>query len=233
MTRFARPLLLVLIAASAFIASCQIDPLTGKNTLNLYSYEDEKQMGDESVQPIIAELGGLYPDQATQQYVDRVGQKVVVAGRSRLKGEANFPDWDFHFYVVNTSMINAFALPGGHVFVSLELTDKCTARPQSSTPRSNAQVARHGRNRWHRAHAVLRVTDNGVGMDASVLGRVFQPGFSRKLRGKGSGLGMSIVADIVHDHGGDITVESSFGRGTEVIIRIPLARIAESDPRHD
>ena len=88
MTRFARPLLLVLIAASAFIASCQVDPLTGKNTLNLYSYEDEKQMGDESVQPIIAELGGLYPDQATQQYVDRVGQKVVVAGRSRLKGEA-------------------------------------------------------------------------------------------------------------------------------------------------
>ncbi|HNO76732.1 MAG TPA: HAMP domain-containing sensor histidine kinase [Phycisphaerae bacterium] len=123
--------------------------------------------------------------------------------------------------------------PGGHVFVSLELTDKCSARPQSNTPRSNAQDARHRRKRWHCAHAVLRVTDNGVGMDASILGRVFQPGFTRKLRGTGSGLGMSIVADIVHDHGGDITVESRFGEGTEVIIRIPLARIAESDPRHD
>ncbi|MCA8919759.1 MAG: M48 family metalloprotease, partial [Planctomycetes bacterium] len=118
MNRLAHPLLLLLIAASAFIASCQVDPLTGKNTVSLYSYEDEKQMGDESAMPIVAELGGLYPDQAAQDYVNRVGQKVVAAGRTRLKDEANFPDWDFKFYVVNTSMINAFALPGGHVFVT-------------------------------------------------------------------------------------------------------------------
>ena len=64
MNRLAHPLLLLLIAASAFIASCQVDPLTGKNTVSLYSYEDEKQMGDESAMPIVAELGGLYPDQA-------------------------------------------------------------------------------------------------------------------------------------------------------------------------
>lgn len=118
MNRIAHPLLLLLIAASAFIASCQVDPLTGKNTISLYSYEDEKQMGDEAAMPIVAELGGLYPDQASQDYVNRVGQKVVAAGRTRLKDEANFPDWDFKFYVVNTSMINAFALPGGHVFVT-------------------------------------------------------------------------------------------------------------------
>lgn len=118
MNRIAHPLLLLLIAASAFIASCQVDPLTGKNTISLYSYEDEKQMGDESAMPIVAELGGLYPDQAAQDYVNRVGQKVVAAGRTRLKDEANFPDWDFKFYVVNTSMINAFALPGGHVFIT-------------------------------------------------------------------------------------------------------------------
>lgn len=114
----ARPVLLVLIACAALLAACQVDPLTGKKTINLYSYEDEKRMGDENVQPIIAELGGLYPDFETQAYVDRVGQKIVQAGRSRLREEADFPDWEFKFYVVNTSMINAFALPGGHVFVT-------------------------------------------------------------------------------------------------------------------
>ncbi|MBZ0137088.1 MAG: M48 family metalloprotease [Planctomycetes bacterium] len=114
----ARPALLILIACTALLAACQVDPLTGKNTINLYSYEDEKAMGDENVQPIIAELGGLYPDMQTQQYVDGIGQAVVKAGRTRLKEEAEFPDWDFQFYVVNTSMINAFALPGGHVFVT-------------------------------------------------------------------------------------------------------------------
>ena len=113
-----RSAILVLIACAALLAACQVDPITGKNTLSLYSYEDEKQMGDENAQPIIAELGGLYPDPATQAYVDAIGQEVVTAGRTRLKEEAEFPDWDFNFYVVNTSMINAFALPGGHVFVT-------------------------------------------------------------------------------------------------------------------
>jgi beta-barrel assembly-enhancing protease len=109
---------LLLIMAAALVASCQVDPLTGEKTLNLYSYEDEKKMGDEAVQPILAELGGLYPDAASQAYLEAVGQKMVKAGRTRLKGEAEFPDWDFKFYLVNTSMINAFALPGGHVFVT-------------------------------------------------------------------------------------------------------------------
>ncbi|MCC7509503.1 MAG: M48 family metalloprotease [Planctomycetes bacterium] len=108
----------LLFAVLPLVTSCQTDPLTGKSTLNIYDYQSEKQLGDENVQPILAELGGLYPDRATQEYVNRVGQKVVEAGRTRLKGEAQFPDWEFNFYVVNTSMINAFALPGGHVFVT-------------------------------------------------------------------------------------------------------------------
>lgn len=109
---------ILMFAVLPLVSSCQTDPLTGKSTLNIYDYESEKRLGDENVQPILAELGGLYPDRATQEYVNRVGQKVVQAGRQRLKGEANFPDWEFNFYVVNTSMINAFALPGGHVFVT-------------------------------------------------------------------------------------------------------------------
>jgi beta-barrel assembly-enhancing protease len=108
----------LLVFAAALIASCQIDPLTGEKTFVLHSYEEEKAMGDEAVQPILAELGGLYPHAPSQAYLEEVGQKIVKAGRTRLKGEAQFPDWEFKFYLVNTSMINAFALPGGHVFVT-------------------------------------------------------------------------------------------------------------------
>jgi len=118
MKSFRHAALSLLCVASVFLVACQTDALTGKSTLNIYSYDDEKRMGDEAVQPILAELGGLYPDQATQDYVTLVGKKVEAAGRSRLKGEAGFPDWEFRFYVVNHSMINAFALPGGHVFVT-------------------------------------------------------------------------------------------------------------------
>ena len=111
-------LLGIIVAGCVLVSACQVDPITGKNTLNLYSYDDEKQMGDSAVQPILAELGGLYPDNELQEYVWAVGKKVEAAGRTRLRGEAKFPDWDFKFYVVNSSMINAFALPGGHVFVT-------------------------------------------------------------------------------------------------------------------
>jgi len=116
------PRLFATLALSALVlfsaTGCQTDALTGKRTLNLYSYDDEKQMGDEAAQPIVAELGGIYPDTALQNYLEEIGQKVVTAGRTRLKGEAEFPNWQFKFYLVNSSMINAFALPGGHVFVT-------------------------------------------------------------------------------------------------------------------
>jgi predicted Zn-dependent protease len=124
MTRFLRVLPALLLALIPLVSACQVDPLTGKRTLNLYSYDDEKAMGDEAVQPILAELGGLYPDKASQDYLDRVGQKVVTAARTRVKDSADFPDWDFNFYLVNTSMINAFALPGGHVFVTRGILNK-------------------------------------------------------------------------------------------------------------
>lgn len=108
----------------ASATGCQTDALTGKKTLNLYSYDDEKKMGDEAVQPILAELGGVYPDTALQNYLEEVGQKVVTAGRTRVRGEAEFPNWQFKFYLVNSSMINAFALPGGHVFVTRGILQK-------------------------------------------------------------------------------------------------------------
>lgn len=112
------PSLLLLVIAACFGVSCQTDALTGRRTANIYSYQQEKQMGDEAAGPIVAQLGGLYPDAATQSYVNEIGQEVVTAARTRLKEEAEFPDWEFQFYVVNDSMINAFALPGGHVFVT-------------------------------------------------------------------------------------------------------------------
>lgn len=106
-----------LLAVTALVAACQVNPVTGDTELIFHSYEQEKQLGDEAVQPIIAQLGGLYPDAALQDYVTRIGSDVEAGARANLK-DGKFPDWDFKYYVVNTSMLNAFALPGGHVFVT-------------------------------------------------------------------------------------------------------------------
>lgn len=69
----------------------------------------------------------------------------------------------------------------------------------------------------------LHVDDDGPGMDPSLLARVFDPFFSRKDRPDASGLGMFICYSIVHNHGGEITVDSRLGEGFFVHVVLPVA----------
>ncbi len=71
--------------------------------------------------------------------------------------------------------------------------------------------------------ASIVVADDGCGMEANVAERVFEPFFSTKAIGEGTGLGLSVVKSIVEDHGGTVAVESQPGEGTTFSVRLPLA----------
>jgi C4-dicarboxylate-specific signal transduction histidine kinase len=73
------------------------------------------------------------------------------------------------------------------------------------------------------AGAVLVVRDDGIGMSADTLARLFQPFFTTKPVGQGTGLGLSVAWGIVKAHGGTIEVDSEVGRGTEFVVRLPYA----------
>jgi len=68
----------------------------------------------------------------------------------------------------------------------------------------------------------IRVTDNGTGIPQKVVDKIFQPFFTTKPAGQGTGLGLSLSYDIVRSHGGELTVETKEGEGSEFIIRLPL-----------
>jgi PAS domain S-box-containing protein len=67
----------------------------------------------------------------------------------------------------------------------------------------------------------IRVEDTGVGIAPDSLGRIFEPFYTTKPRGKGTGLGLLVTRSIVLDHGGTIEVESEVGKGTAFVIRLP------------
>ncbi len=70
--------------------------------------------------------------------------------------------------------------------------------------------------------AVVGIKDNGRGISPEQLPHIFEPFFTTKLVGEGKGLGLSVSYGIIRAHGGSITVESTPGRGSAVLIRIPL-----------
>lgn len=68
---------------------------------------------------------------------------------------------------------------------------------------------------------VLTVRDNGAGIPENLLDKIFQPFFTTKASGQGTGLGLSMSYDIVKSHGGELKVESKEGEGTTFTISIP------------
>ena len=69
----------------------------------------------------------------------------------------------------------------------------------------------------------IKVSDNGGGIPQKVLDKIFQPFFTTKPTGQGTGLGLSLSYDIIKAHGGELKVETKEGEGTEFIIQLPLS----------
>ena len=91
------------------LISCARNPVTGKNELSLVSESQEIEMGKEANQQTIQQIG-LVDNAQLQQYVSGIGLKLAAASE-----RPNLP-WEFH--VVNDPSVNAFALPGGFIFVT-------------------------------------------------------------------------------------------------------------------
>jgi PAS domain S-box-containing protein len=79
-------------------------------------------------------------------------------------------------------------------------------------------------------NVVLRVRDNGIGMDAATRSRALEPFFTTKPEGEGTGLGLSLVYGVVDGLGGRLSIESAIGLGTIVEIALPAADALPDEP---
>lgn len=149
---------LTLVAAAAM--ACVTNPATGQRQFNLLSEQDEVALGKQSDAQIRQEMG-VYADQAWQDYVNRVGQ--AMAKRSHR------PQLPWTFAVVDASAINAFALPGGFVYLTRGILPflKDEAEMANVLGHEIAHVtAMHG------ATAYSRQQITGVGLG---IGRILAP----------------------------------------------------------
>lgn len=130
MTLFNKIFSIALVLLLLGSCSVQKSPVTGQKRLYGYTWEQEKQLGKEADSQII-EYYGLLDDPEITAYVTRVGQKVLQESHMRREGtDAQFRNTEFTFRVLNSPVINAFALPGGFNYVTRGLLTHMTSEAQ-------------------------------------------------------------------------------------------------------
>ena len=119
-----------------------------------------------------------------------------------------------HAVLMNLGANSADAMEGrtGHLDINLHPA-QLDERDYLTTPNLSA----------NRRYVLMRVKDNGCGIDEEVLNRVFDPFFTTKVVGEGTGLGLSVVHGIITKHDGAIRIRSKAGKGTTFEIFLPLS----------
>jgi len=110
----------------------------------------------------------------------------------------------------------------GQVFLNL-LVNAAQALPDGDLDRQEIRIkiASQGER------VVVSIADSGAGIPPDVLARLFEPFFTTKPRGVGTGLGLAICRNLIDELGGEITVESKLGVGTEFSVSLPTTEAVE------
>jgi predicted Zn-dependent protease len=166
------------LAALLIVAGCATNPVTGKRELSLVSQAQEIDMGRQSAGDVDKSIG-LVENPALQAYVTRIGLSLAA------KTERPTLPWQFH--VVDDPVVNAFALPGGFIFVTRGLLTHLTNEAELATVlghESGHVAARHSVQQMSRA----QVAQLGLG-----IGMVLSPAIAKFGDLASTGLGLMFL----------------------------------------
>lgn len=100
----------ILAATLCLVAGCTTNPITGKTELMLLSEDQDIEIGRQYAPEIEKQMGGRIQDQALQNYVNAIGQRIA-----RVSHNQSFK---YTFTALQDKSVNAFALPGGYIFIT-------------------------------------------------------------------------------------------------------------------
>jgi predicted Zn-dependent protease len=164
---------LLAAASVALYTGCMTVGATGEQHLNLISEQQEIQMGREADGQIVATMG-LYPDEALQGYVKTLGERIAATTER--------PNLPWTFRVVDDEVVNAFALPGGFIYVT---------RGILSTLNNEAQLAGvlgHEIGHVTAMHSVIRISETQLAQLGLGVAGAVAPGLQNYMGLAGAGL---------------------------------------------
>jgi signal transduction histidine kinase len=140
-------------------------------------------------------------------------------------------------YDQSLGLVNVIPQDVGRVILNLitnafyAITEKAKSFPMSTTgdktyePTVIVTTKKLPHTHSHPNSLRISVSDNGPGISVSALDKIFQPFFTTKPTGQGTGLGLSLSYDIVKAHGGELIVETKVGEGTTFSIQLPIGNL--------
>ncbi|MEM7530612.1 MAG: M48 family metalloprotease [Chloroflexota bacterium] len=206
-TRLLIALVMVAFALISYFGSRQNNAITGETQYISLTEQQEIALGVQSAPEMIAQHGGLYPDERVQDYVDEVGFKLV--NETYLR-DTN-PRWEYEFHLLrDPDTINAFALPGGQIFITAALYSKFTTEGQLAAVLAHEVghvVARHGAQRISQQNltqgligAVFAASgDQGTAQMAALAGQLINMKYGRDDEIQSDTLGIGLMIDAGYD----------------------------------
>jgi len=161
--------------AGVLLATCAVNPVTGNSELALVSESQEIEMGKQGAADVAQSIG-LYQDAAVQAYVSRVG--LTLAARTER------PGLPWAFQVVDDPTVNAFALPGGYIFVTRGFLTHITNEAELAT------VLGHESGHVAARHSVQQISRAQVAQLGLGIGSMLSSGIREYSGVAGAGLGL-------------------------------------------
>lgn len=141
-------LLSLLVLGICGSGGCSVNPATGKRQFAMMSMSQEIALGAEAAPQFTEEFGGPVPDPELHRYISDIGRRMAA------ETEGEFPSVPWEFTLLNSPVINAFALPGGKVFITRGLAERLQNEAQLAGVIGHEighVTARHGNQRISQA----------------------------------------------------------------------------------